>query len=348
MKAAYLTGLGQVKVAEAPNPKLTRPDDILLRVDTVGICGSDIHYYSTGHIGPVLVDYPFIAGHECSATTVEVGPEVDDLVPGQRVAIEPSLYCGKCEQCLRGRHHTCLRQRFLGCPGQLNGGLAEYVVMPAENCIPVPATMTADQAALVEPLSIALYSARMASAQYGAQIGILGCGPIGLSVLLALKAEGECSVFCTDPISKRSAAGIGCGAEWAGNPRREDVIAEIARRAPNGLDFVFECAGQQESLNQAAELLKPGGTLLIVGIPDPECVSIPIHTLRRKELTIRNVRRQNGCVIPAIDLLASGKVDMDTLVTHHFSLDETADAFDTVANYRDGVIKAMIRVSEAT
>jgi L-iditol 2-dehydrogenase len=348
MKAAFLTGLRQIAVADAPDPRLIHPRDVLVRVDSVGICGSDMHYYSTGHVGPAVIEFPFVVGHECGGTIVEVGAEVDDLGPGQLVAIEPSIHCGKCDQCLRGRHHTCRNQRFLGTPGQLSGGLVEYLVMPAECCFPVPESMTADQAALIEPLAIAVYTQRMAAAQDGAQIGILGCGPIGLSVLLALRAAGEYSIYCSEPIAERLAAARRCGAEWAGNPHKEDVVAEIAKRAPQGLDFVFECAGQQEALNQAAELLKPGGTLLIVGIPETECVSLPIHTMRRKELTIRNVRRQNHCVLPAIDLLATGKIKMDQLATHHFPLAETHAAFDMVANYRDGVIKAIIRVSDAS
>ena len=348
MKAAFLTGLRQIAVAEVPDPRLTQPDDVLVRVDSVGICGSDMHYYTTGRIGPAVIEFPFVVGHECGGTIVEVGAEVDDLVAGQRIAIDPSIHCGKCDQCLRGRHHTCRHQRFLGCPGELSGGLAEYLVMPAQCCFPVPESMTADQAALVEPLSIAVYSQRMAAAQDGAQIGILGCGPIGLSVLLALRATGEYSIYCSEPIEERLAAARRGGAEWAGNPHKVNVVAEIAKLAPQGLDFVFECAGQQEALNQAAELLKPGGTLVIVGIPETDCVSMPIHTLRRKELTIRNVRRQNHCVLPAIDLLATGKIDMEQLATHHFPLAETQDAFDTVANYRDGVIKAIIRVGGAS
>lgn len=345
MKAAFLTGLREIKVADAPEPRIVDPHDVLVRVESVGICGSDMHYYSTGRIGPQVVEFPFVVGHECGGTIVEVGDEVEDLAPGERAAIEPSIPCGKCEQCLRGRHHTCLNHKFLGCPGQRSGGLAEYLVMPAECCIPLPASMTADQAALIEPLSIAVYTQRMGAAPAGAQIGILGCGPIGLSVLLALRAAGECTVFCSEPIAERRDAALRCGAEWAGSPRDANFAAEIYKLVPDGLDFVFECAGQQESLNDAAELLKPGGTLIIVGIPEVESVSVPIHTYRRKELTIRNVRRQNDCFLRAIKLLASGKINMDQIATHHFPLSESQAAFDTVANYRDGVIKAMIRVT---
>jgi L-iditol 2-dehydrogenase len=345
MKAAFLTGLREIKMGDAPDPRIIHPRDVLVRVESVGICGSDMHYYTTGRIGPLAVEFPLVMGHECGGTIVEVGDEVEDLAPGERVAIEPAVHCGKCEQCLRGRHHTCLDHKFLGCPGQLSGGLAEYLVMPAECCIPVPNSMTADQAALIEPLAIAVYTQRMAAAPDGSQIAILGCGPIGLSVLLAVRAAAECTAYCSEPIPERKAAALQCGAEWAGNPRETNIVAEIRKLVPQGLDFVFECAGQQESLDQAAELLKPGGTLVIVGIPEVDCISVPIHTYRRKELTIRNVRRQNHCVVPAIKLLASGKINMDQVVTHHFSLAETQAAFETVANYRDGVIKAMIRVT---
>jgi len=345
MKAAFLTAIGRIEIRDAPDPKLLRPADVLLRVATVGVCGSDVHYFRAGRIGCQVVAYPWIAGHECAGTVLAVGPEVKRLRPGQRVAVDPLVACGQCDQCRQGRQHTCRNQRFLGCPGQLPGALAEYLVMPAESCYPIPEAMTFVRATLVEPFSIGLYSQRRAAAPPGAALAVLGSGPIGLCVLLACRVAGAGAVYVTDLVEERLECARRCGASWTGNPRRTDIVAAVRTLEPLGLDYVFECAGEQETLDQGVELLKPGGTLLIVGIPSEERVSFDINLLRRKELRIENVRRQNQCLAPAIEMAARGAVDLDPLATHHFPLAEAQAAFELVADYRDGVVKAIIHLS---
>ena len=346
MKAAFLTGIHEIEIRDAPEPALRNPEDVMLRIEAVGVCGSDIHYYAEGRIGAQTVSFPEIIGHECSGTVTATGGAVRSLKAGQRVAIDPLLPCGECDQCLAGRPHTCRRQRFLGCPGQASGALAEYLVIPARCCYPVPGSMSAAQAAMVEPLSVALHSRRLAPLKPGAKIAILGAGPIGLLVLLACRATlRDLRFYVTDLIDERVEVARQCGADWAGNPRHGDIRAAIAAREPLGLDAVFECAGKQETLDQAAELLKPGGTLLIVGIPELDRVSFDPHLLRRHELEVKSVRRQNDCVPSAIELIASGAVSVDRLVTHRFPLTETKTAFDLVASYSDGVIKAMVETT---
>lgn len=348
MKAAFLTGIREIEIRDTPRPALRNPEDVMLRIDAVGVCGSDIHYYTEGRIGSQTVKFPDIIGHECSGTVAAVGSSVQALRTGQRVAIDPLLPCGECDQCLAGRQHTCRRQKFLGCPGQVPGALAEYLVMPARCCYSVPDSMSAAQAAMVEPLAVALHSLRLAPLKPGAKIGILGAGPIGLSILLACRAnvtDPSSRVYVTDLIDERIKAARQCGADWSGNPRHLDVRAAIATNEPLGLDVVFECAGKQETLDQAADLLKPGGTLLIVGIPEIDRVSFDPHLLRRHELEVKSVRRQNDCVAAAIDLIASGAVSVDRLLTHRFPLAETKRAFGLVASYSDGVIKAIIETT---
>jgi L-iditol 2-dehydrogenase len=334
-----------MELRQAPAPRLAGPRDVLLRIDTLGVCGSDIHYYTQGRIGPQVVAFPHILGHEFAATVVEVGAEVKSLHPGQRVAVDPLVACGECDQCRAGRQHTCLDQKFLGNPGQLPGALVEYLVLPAECCSPVPDSLNDDQAAVVEPLSIAVYAAQMAQLAPGARVGILGSGPIGLCTLLAVRALTQATVYVTDLVDERLAVARACGAAWTGNPRREDMVAAIQHLEHLGLDAVFECAGEQAALDQGVELLKPGGALLVIGIPEVDRVSFNINLLRRNELRILNVRRQNQCVERAIELMASGRVDVRPLVTHHFRLEETARAFQLVSARSDGVVKAIIRIS---
>jgi L-iditol 2-dehydrogenase len=290
------------------------------------------------------VTYPFRVGHEFAATVLETGRRVRGLKPGSKVAVEPAMSCGMCDQCRGGRRHTCRGLRFLACPGQAEGCLSEYIVMPAECCYPVRADTTLEQAALAEPLSIGLYAVQTSVPRKGARIGILGAGPIGISVLLAARQAKAGAIYVTDKIDARLQAARRAGAAWTGNPVKEDVVARIAKREPLLLDAVYECCGQQEALDQAVDLLKPGGKLMLVGIPEVDRVSFAINTLRRREICIQNVRRQNECVRPALDLIEKGKIDIDFMITHRFPLGQAKRAFDLVAGYRDGVVKAMINL----
>lgn len=346
MKAAVMTGIREIETREIPEPELRGAHDVLLRIDAVGVCGSDVHYYKMGRIGSDVVKGSFIMGHECAGTVQKVGAEVRGLQEGQLVAIDPLVACGHCDQCRIGRRHTCRNHRFLGLPGQMSGSLVEYLVLPDDCCHPVPASMTADQAALVEPLSIGVYAQRLSQIECGAKIAILGSGPIGLSVMLACHAAGDCKVYATDLVAERQKLASQLGAVWTGNPNNDDVVKAIRDLEPFGVDLVFECAGQQETLEQGVELLKPGGSLMIVGIPETDRISFPAHTLRRNELILKNVRRQNHCTAPTIDLMASGRINADPLMTHRFPLEETQAAFDMVSGYRDGVVKAMIHVGD--
>ncbi len=344
MRAALLTAIGKIHLSDIPPPRLESPRDVLLKVEAVGVCGSDVHYYRCGGIGAMRVEYPFALGHECAGRVVETGADARQLKPGLRVAIDPLVACGRCDQCQTGREHTCRSQKFLGCPGQLSGALVECLVMPSECCYPVPDSMTAAQAVMVEPFSIALHAQRLARPQSGAKVAILGAGPIGLCVLAALRAGGDCTIYTTDLVEGRLQMARRLGARWAGNPRSTDIVRAVAEFEPDGVDFVFECAGEQQTLDQGIELLKPGGAMFILGIPEVGRVSFDIHALRRKEVRIGNVRRQNRCMGEAIDLIAGGAVDLDPLVTHHFPLADTAAAFELVAGYRDGVVKAIVDV----
>ena len=345
MKVAYLTGIRQLEILDAPEPRLTHPREVLLRMDTVGVCGSDVHYYTAGRIGTQVVQFPERVGHECAGTAVEVGSAVTEFEAGQRVAVDPLVACGQCDQCRSGRRHTCRKQKFLGNPGEAPGALAEFLTMPVESCYPVPDCMTQVHAALVEPFSIGLYAQRLAQVQPGAKIAVLGSGPIGLCVLLACGAAGAGTAYVTDLLDERLEVARRCGATWVGNARKTDVVAALGRSEPLGLDCVFECAGEQQTLDQAVEILKPGGQLLIVGIPEIDRVSFSIHPLRRKEIRILNVRRQNHCTAPAIEMIATRTVNVDPLVTHHFSLAQSKQAFDLVDGYHDGVVKTVIHVS---
>lgn len=341
MKAVVLTGIRQMEIVDIPKPEIKNDSDVLVKLAIVGVCGSDVHYYETGRIGSQVVTYPYFVGHECSATVAAVGKAVRHLKVGQPVAVEPAMACHNCDQCKAGRENTCRRMRFLGTPPQ-PGCLCEYIVMPEDCIYPTHDRITLEQAAVCEPFSIGVYSAQQACLPKNADIAILGAGPIGLSVLLAAKAHGARNIYVTEKIKERLEIAKCAGAVWAGNPDREDIVSTINEKVPLGVDAYFECAGQQETIDQGLEMLKPGGKAVIVGIPRSDRVSFSIDKLRRKEIAVVNIRRQNRCVQAAIDLVASKKVNLDFMITHRFKFERTKEAFDLVAEYRDGVIKALI------
>lgn len=334
-----------MQLCEVATARIKEPTDVLLRLEWIGVCGSDMHYYETGRIGSQVVKYPFIVGHECSATVIDFGHEVSGLQKGDQVAVEPAISCSQCDQCRAGRPHTCRHLRFLGCPGQVEGCLSEFMVVPAACCFPTYGQITLQQAVLCEPFAIGVYAVERSGLQQGQSAAILGAGPIGLSCLAAARAEQAGGIFVTEKIDARLAAAARAGADWAANPENEDVVAQMRQRQADGFDIAFECAGQQETLDQAIEVLKPGGKLMIIGIPREERISFNPDLIRRKEITLINVRRQNHCTRKAMDLIAQHRVDLDDMITHTFSFAATREAFDLVAGYRDGVIKALIRVN---
>ncbi len=342
MKAMMLTGIRNMELMDVPDPVVSNPRDVKIRLSVVGICGSDIHYYTRGRIGSQVVSYPFTVGHEGAGIVVETGPEVTRVKVGDSIAIEPALSCNECDQCLAGRKHTCRKIRFLGCPGQAEGCLSEYIVMPEENCFPLSGKLTADHGSVSEPLSIGLYSLKKAGKPGNSKIGILGFGPIGMSVLLAAKTCDPRSVYVTDKIDERLAIARKEEVSYTGNPLNEDIVKSILKKEPLGLDTVFECCGEQEALDQAITLLKPGGELIVVGIPESDRWSMGVDDTRRKEISIFFVRREVDCVDPVLQLMKKEKINIKNMVTHRFPFSQTKEAFDLVAGYRDGVMKAMI------
>jgi len=344
MKAVVLTGIRRMELTEAPAPTLEKNTDVLLKIEKVGVCGSDVHYYQTGRIGSQVVEYPFIVGHECTATVQAVGSAVQNVKPGDRVFVEPAIACHNCDQCTAGRRNTCRNLKFLGCPGQVEGCLREYMLMPAECCLPIDDKIDLDLAVLSEPMAIGLYAVRQAHLADNHDIAILGAGPIGLSCLLVAKTQNARKIFVTEKVKEREQVAARAAATWVANPETCNIVGEILERSPAGMDAVFECAGQQETIDQAVELLKPGGKLMLIGIPRTQRVSFNIDYIRRKEITIINVRRQNRCTQACIDLIASGKIRPEFMITHRFELEQTRRAFDMVADYRDGVIKALIEL----
>lgn len=345
MKQVVLTGIREMAMTEIVDPVIIHPREVKIKMSTIGVCGSDIHYYAEGKIGSQVVQYPFPVGHECSGIIEEIGSNVTNVKVGDLVVVDPSVHCGHCDQCLAGRPHTCRNNKFLGCPGQLDGCLAEYIVMPGFTCFPVTGKLNPVQAALIEPLTIGVYTVKLAQIQNRATtVGIFGAGPIGLSVLFKLLADGIEDITMIEPLDYRLQKAKEIGAKYLVNPDSEVVEVVVKKQHELLLDVVFEASGTQDAVTNAVKILKPGGKLVLVGIPPSAEYTFNMDLMRRKELTVINVRRQNHCVEEAIELVVSAKIDVEKMVTHHFSLEETPKAFEIVEGYKDGAIKAVINL----
>lgn len=343
MKQVILSGIRKMQLTNAGTPEIKSEDEVKIRLSAIGVCGSDIHYYSEGKIGSQVVDYPFVVGHECSGVVEETGASVKNVKPGDLVVIDPAVHCGTCDQCLAGRPHTCRNNKFLGCPGQIEGCLSEFIVMPSFTCFPVTGKMDPVQAALIEPFSIGVYAVKLAGiADKNTSAVIFGAGPIGLSILLKLLADEISNVGMIEPLEYRLNKSAEIGTRYIIDPSKQDVEKEVQKQEALLVDVAFEASGEQDAVDNALKVLKPGGKLVLVGIPPSAAYTFNMDLMRRKEITVINVRRQNHCVEEAIDLVVNGKADVKKMVTHHFSLDDTPTAFDIVEGYKDGVIKAMI------
>jgi len=345
MKTMVLTGIRKIEQIDRPKPKVLNPEDVLIRIKTVGVCGSDIHYFTEGRIGTQVVEFPFAVGHECSGVIEETGSAVTNLEPGDLVAVDPSIHCGTCDQCLAGRPHTCRNNLFLGCPGQIEGCLSEYIVMPGYTCFKMDNTFNPTMAALIEPLTIGTYSVEQAKTDFQDKtIGIFGAGPIGWSVLNVLKIRKAKRIFCFEPLEYRRVKAGESGADFTFDPFESDALESVQAIEPLLLDVVFDCSGEQKAVDDATRILKPGGTLVLTGIPPHGKYTFDMDMMRRKEITVINIRRQNHCVEKSIDLIKNG-LPVERMVTHRFPPEKTQEAFDLVSSYRDGVMKAMIDFS---
>ncbi|MBN1875263.1 MAG: NAD(P)-dependent alcohol dehydrogenase [Anaerolineae bacterium] len=343
MLTSRLYGIRDLRLEQMPIPQ-PGPGEVLLKIATVGTCGSDVHYYLEGGIGDAIVTDPITMGHEFSAWIVDLGEGVEGLEPGQLCAVEPAIPCGKCEYCLHGHPNICPDVRFCGTP-PIDGVFAEYAVMPAENCFPLPAGFSPGDGALLEPLGIAIHTVDLSHLKIGQTVAVLGAGPVGLLTAAVAKAAGAGAIYVTEPIAHRRQFALDYCADAVFNPETEDVVTAIMEATGGrGVDVAFEAAGAETTPDQAARVARPGGKVIVIGIPSDDRMLMTASVVRRKGLTIKLVRRMKHTYPRAIRLVQSGMVDVARLATHTFPLERIQEAFELVAGYKDGVLRAMIEI----
>ncbi len=339
MKALFLTSRRAIEYREADSP-LVSPGSVKVRMRYVGICGSDIHYYTTGRIGDQVVQYPFVLGHEGSG---EIAGGSGHPNAGSPVYIEPAMPCHRCDQCLAGRENTCRNLKFLGNPLESAGCMADEIAVPEECIVTLPDWIGLEEAVLLEPLSIGVYSVKRSGAFNGCTVGIVGAGPIGLSVLLALSEARPRLVLVSEIVEsrRRAAERLGAGRSFA--PGTTGAASAVFDAADGGVDVAFDCAGTQESIDDAMGMLRPGGTVVLIGIPEGVGrIHYDPHFARRREVTMVNIRRQNHCVGQALSILERRRDAATVLITHRFPPTRAKEAFDLIDGKRDGAIKALL------
>ncbi len=343
MRVSKLYGIRDLRIETGSVP-VPGPGEVLLKIASVGTCGSDVHYYVEGAIGDQVVSEAITMGHEFSAWIAEIGEGVDGLKVGQLVAAEPAIPCGTCEYCQHGHPNLCPTVRFCGTP-PVDGVFAEYAVMPAENCFVLPDGFSPEDGALLEPLGIAIHSVDLAHLKVGQTVAVLGAGPIGLLTAAVAKAAGAGRIYMTEPLKHRRDFALSYCADETFNPEQDDVVSAIVKATGGrGVDVAFEAAGAEETPDQAARVTRPGGKVVVIGIPSDDRMLMTASVVRRKGLTIKLVRRMKHTYPRAIRLVESGLVDIKPLATHSFSLEHIQDAFEIVANYSDGVLRAIINI----
>jgi L-iditol 2-dehydrogenase len=344
MRVSRLYGIRDLRLEELPRPTPGR-GEVLLKLASVGVCGSDVHYYLEGRIGDQVVTGPIIMGHEFSAWVAGLGEGVAGLAVGQLVTVDPGISCGRCEPCRQGHPNLCPDVRFCGTP-PIDGVFAEYTVMPAENCFRLPEGFSAVEGALLEPLGIAIHSVDLAHLKAGQAVAVLGAGPIGLLIAAVAKAAGASEIYMSEPLAQRRQFAVKYAADAALNPGETDVAAEILRlTGGRGVDVAFEAAGAPETPQQAAAVTCIGGEVILAGIPADDTLTMNAGMVRRKGLTLKLVRRMRHTYPRAIRLVQTGQVDIKPLATHLFPLERIGEAFEMVAGYEDGVLRAVVQPS---
>ena len=346
MKTAVMLGIGEMGFEERDIPQV-KDDEVLVKLEYVGICGSDLHYYETGAIGDYVVEPPFVLGHEPGGTVVEVGKNVTHLKAGDRVALEPGKTCGHCEFCKTGRYNLCPDVVFFATP-PVDGVFQEYVAHEADLCFKLPNNVSTLEGALIEPLAVGFHAAIQGDAHLGQKAVVMGAGCIGLVSMMALKARGVSEVYVVDIMEKRLKKALELGADGVINGAEENVEQKIRQITDGrGVDLVIETAGTEITTRQAISIAKKGSNIVLVGYSKSGEMTLPMSLVLDKELTFKTVFRYRHIYPMAIEAVAQGKVNLKGIVTDIFDLDDVQKAMDYSVNNKTDIVKAVIRICKA-
>ncbi|MBI4909381.1 MAG: alcohol dehydrogenase catalytic domain-containing protein [Acidobacteria bacterium] len=342
MRSIALVAKRVLEERALPDPPDPGPGEVLVKIRSVGICGSDMHWYLDGGIGSIEAVYPQVLGHEPAGEVIAVGKGVHHRKVGDRVSIEPSITCGHCEYCLRGQHNNCVNCLFLGSPAA-PGLFREYAAVPEHNADPVPEGLDWAQATLIEPVAVIVHVMELVSISLGDTVAVMGAGPIGMLCAAMAKQAGASRVYICDKLPHRLDLAKAMGADVAVPVgQMAEVIADETRG--RGVDLVLDAAGAMETINLGIGMTRPGGTFLLIGIPTEAPLVIDILTAMHKEVRLQTLKRSNHKGMAAAKLLAAGRVPT-ALVTHKLPFEQTPKGFELLTEYTDNVGKVVIEVA---
>ncbi|MFC4360575.1 NAD(P)-dependent alcohol dehydrogenase [Halobium salinum] len=339
MRTAVLVEPHQFELEDRPRP-MPAPDEVLVAVRDVGICGSDVHYYEHGRIGDYVVENPLVLGHESAGEVVEVGEDVTTHEVGDRVALEPGVPCRRCAHCKHGDYHLCEEVRFMATPPH-DGAFTEYVSWPADYAYELPDGVSTTEGALCEPLSVGIHACRRGDVGTGDTVLVAGAGPIGLLVMEAARAAGATDVIVTDVVDEKLDFARKRGADLAVDAAAGDLEAAVDEYTDGaGVDVVVEASGAASSVQTSVDVVRRGGTVVLVGLASEATVPLDVLDIIDNELDVLGSFRYKNTYPTAIDLLAEGVVDVEGIVEFESTLDEVDDAFRRAMD--PDVIKGMI------
>lgn len=342
MNVAVMTGAKKMEwvTREIPKPK---HEEVLIRLEYVGVCGSDLHFYEAGRLGNWIPDGPLVLGHEPGGIVAEVGEGVHGLMVGDKVAIEPGVPCGMCEMCRKGFYNLCPDMSFMAIPKEREGVFSEYCVHPANMCYKLPDHVDTMEGALMEPLAVGFHAAKIAEAEAGQSAAVLGCGCIGLVTIMVLKARGIHNIYAVDVIEKRLEKAKEVGARKIVNAKTQN-IEELLKSVPGkGVDLVFETAGAEFTTRQAAKLIRNGGRVVLVGMcAEPEIV-VDIGSLSAKEGDLKTIFRYRNLYPDAIRAVSEGIIPLKSIVSHVFDFKDVIEGVAFNVEHKEEVIKAVIK-----
>jgi L-iditol 2-dehydrogenase len=345
MKVAVMEGIGKIgyTTRAIPNPN---DNEVLVKIQYVGVCGSDLHYYETGRIGSYIVEPPFVLGHEASGIVTKLGKDVTNLKVGDRVALEPGATCGECEFCKTGRYNLCPDVVFFATP-PIDGVLQEYATHPASLCFKLPENVSTMNGALIEPLAVGFHAAAQGDAHVGQKAIIFGAGCIGLMTLLALQSYGVNNITVVDILPNRLAQAKKMGATNVVNSLEKDFLEQFDRiTEKSGFDIAFETAGTEITTRLCIQALKKGSNLVCVGYSKTGEMTLPMSLLLDKELTIKTVFRYRHIYPKAIEAVASGKIDPSDVVTDIFEFNDVQRAMDRSVADKANIVKSVIKIQD--
>lgn len=341
MKAAVLERPGVIKIEELDRPS-PGPGEVLVRIKSVGVCGSDIHYYRHGRIGAYVVEKPIILGHESSGEVAEVGEGVSSLRVGDRVSLEPGIPCRKCVFCKTGRYNLCPDVVFMATP-PVDGAFVEYVTFPEDFAFKLPDNVSFDEGALIEPLAVGVYASERAGVKPGLSAVVLGAGPIGLVTLQAAKAYGASPVVVLDISDFRLNMARKLGADFVIDSRDTQAIEKVLDAVGGGgADLVFEAAGAIPTIQMTTKIAKRGGKVVFIGLSAKDMVDYNVVEVSSKELDVLGIFRYANVYRKAIDMVSAGKIDLKSMITHHFPLERTQEALDLADTKKNEAIKVIV------